>query len=190
MANAHKSIPELYNGISQQNPAIRLDSQCANQDNFLGNIVDGLTKRPGSEHVDELTGSNIDTSSFIHFYQRDITEKYLIAFTGDATDPIEVYDLADGSSKTVNYQDANAKSYASGATNLKAVTIADYTIVVDTDKVTAMDSATTSSQDPIAYVWAKNRVANISTRIKVSKTDDTHTDHKHECDVLKELLTL
>ena len=44
------SIPNLINGVSQQPPSVRLVTQAEKQENGLSSVVDGLTKRPPTEH--------------------------------------------------------------------------------------------------------------------------------------------
>ena len=44
------SIPNLINGVSQQPPSIRLSTQAEVQENGLSSVVDGLVKRPPTEH--------------------------------------------------------------------------------------------------------------------------------------------
>ena len=54
MGLVSKSIPNLINGVSQQPPALRLDSQGEVQENGLSDVVDGLKKRPPSKFLKKL----------------------------------------------------------------------------------------------------------------------------------------
>lgn len=54
MALVSKSISNLIGGVSQQPDAIRFDNQCDAQDNAYPSVLDGLTKRPPTEHVGNL----------------------------------------------------------------------------------------------------------------------------------------
>lgn len=54
MGLVSKSIPNLINGISQQPPALRLDSQGEVQENGLSDVVDGLKKRPPTKFLKKL----------------------------------------------------------------------------------------------------------------------------------------
>ena len=51
MSVVSQSIPNLINGISQQNPVQRNVGQAESQVNFQSNIIDGLSKRPPTEFV-------------------------------------------------------------------------------------------------------------------------------------------
>lgn len=54
MALVSKSIPNLINGVSQQPPTLRLESQGEEQENGLSDVVDGLKKRPPTEFLKTL----------------------------------------------------------------------------------------------------------------------------------------
>jgi len=57
MTVVSQSIPNLINGISQQNPVQRNVGQAESQINFQSNIIDGLSKRPPTEFVKNLLAS-------------------------------------------------------------------------------------------------------------------------------------
>ena len=61
MAIVSASIPNLINGVSQQPPSLRLKTQAEIQENGFSTVVDGLKKRPSSEHIKTLSNvpSNI-----------------------------------------------------------------------------------------------------------------------------------
>ena len=46
MALISQSIPNLINGVSQQPPSLRLNTQAELQENGLSSVVTGLSKRP------------------------------------------------------------------------------------------------------------------------------------------------
>ena len=77
MSLVSSTIPNLINGVSQQPPEIRLPSQCEIQENGISSVVNGLEKRPGTEHVKKLDVSSI-SGAFIHTIQRDEDESYTL----------------------------------------------------------------------------------------------------------------
>ena len=89
------SIPNLINGVSQQAPEVRLPTQAEVQENGLSSVVNGLEKRPGTEHIKKLSGvtaSNV-TNAFIHTIQRDDSESYSLVIGKDGNNPfLYVYD--------------------------------------------------------------------------------------------------
>lgn len=153
MALVSKAIPGLYNGVNQQPAPIRLDTQCEAQENCFASLVDGLIKRQSTAHVANLS-TNASANAYVHVLNRDSTEQYVVVFTGNATEPIEVFTIK-GVKCTVRYgtlsdalvftPDATAKIYATvadPANNIRCLTIADYTFVVNRTVVTAIGAAT------------------------------------------------
>jgi len=144
------TIAGLFNGISQQSVTMRLDSQGEIQENAMGTIVDGLYKRPHSEHIAIFNASNIE-NAFMHEINRDLVERYVVFITGHATEPIEVYKL-DGTKCTVRYghldkdlvftEDVTVMDYLDTSLALqkayKLISIADYTLIANREKVAAV----------------------------------------------------
>ena len=120
MALVSKSIPNLINGISQQPPALRLETQGEVQENGLSDVVDGLKKRPPTQFLKKLvrTNSNWTASSasnhqlgnltyynttplteaelnscFTHTYKRSEDEQFTVLVLPGTTPKILVYDI-------------------------------------------------------------------------------------------------
>ncbi len=142
------TIPNLVNGVSQQPEALRLASQAEAQENFLSSVVEGLKRRPSSRHIAKLTSSTW-ASAFLHMINRDTTERYAVSvFGGD----LKVYDLLDGSEVTVNFPDGKGYLTAPSRSDFRAVTIADYTFLVNRSVTVAMDAALTPDRNPQALI--------------------------------------
>lgn len=141
MALVSYSIPSLWNGVSQQPASLRNVTQAENQINGLATIAEGLRKRPPTQHVARLT-SNPVGSAFMHVINRDTSERYVIVITnGD----LEAYNLNTGATVVVNFPDG--KSYLSSTDALQgfsAVTVADYTFIVNKEVTCTTDGTTTS----------------------------------------------
>ncbi|WP_234049845.1 MULTISPECIES: hypothetical protein [unclassified Xanthobacter] len=120
-------LPGLYNGVSQQAVAMRLPTQGELQENFDATLVAGLKKRPPFEHV-----ANIPTSggaTFMHLINRDEAERYVLVIRDGK---LFVYGF-DGTARAVSAP--SGFSYLSGAgTSYAALTVADYTIIVNQKK--------------------------------------------------------
>ena len=131
------AIPNLIQGVSQQSPPLRLSSQAEVQENAFPSLVEGLQKRPPLEHVAVI--SNSETSgSYVHLINRDTTERYFVLI--NASNQIDIYDLA-GNQKTVTYPDGTGYLTTSNpSTAFRAVTVADYTFIVNTEKTSAYNS--------------------------------------------------
>lgn len=127
MSLLSKQIANLFNGVSQQTPALRLPSQADAQENCMSSPVEGLHKRAPTEHVAKIVEGTL-SQPLIHTINRDKSEQYqVIVSDGD----LKVFDLK-GNSKTVLFP--NGKDYLTSATprtEVKALTVEDYTFVVN-----------------------------------------------------------
>lgn len=161
MALLQETLPGLYNGVSQQPPTLRPKDQAEVQENAVGSLVRGLLKRPPAEFFStfNLPGSD---PIYVHKIERDSDEWYVVMFTGDATDPIQVYDVNNGDLKTVKYghldaslnftEDTAVKDYLTSGSavpqdKIRATTVVDYTIVVNSAVTPAMTSNTTGDSN-------------------------------------------
>lgn len=136
-----QSISNLANGVSQQPFTLRLASQAEVQENGLSTTSQGLRKRPPTKHLKKILSGTF-TNSAIHTINRDENERYVVVITnGD----LKVFDLA-GNEKTVSFPSGKAYLTAADPTNaFRAVTVADYTFLVNkTITVTAGTSTATA----------------------------------------------
>ena len=136
-----RTIPNLVQGISQQPEILRLNSQATSQVNGFSSVVEGLKKRPPTTYVAKLTGSSL-ANAYIHTINRDTSERYIVVLTNGA---IAVYAI-DGTAKTVVSQ-TDATNYLASSdpkADFVAVTVADYTYILNKTKTAAM-AATTST---------------------------------------------
>lgn len=164
MPSADRTIQGLAGGVSQQAPIIRLETQHEDQRNTLNSVINGMEKRPGTEHLSTLA-TDIDAliqseDVLYHEIQRDGTEEYIVLFTAVAAEPILIFRKSDGFKMTVNYGTAADRTYcthqpSSTVNDLKAVTIVDTTIIVNKGTTTAMTGTTSPTNVPYALIWAK-----------------------------------
>lgn len=161
MALISSSIPNFVNGVSQQPFTLRLASQGEVQENGLSTVAQGLKKRPPTKHLKKIQNTPL-ANCYIHTINRDVTERYVTVVTnGD----LKVYDI-DGTEKTVAFPDG--KAYLNAATPssaFQAVTVADYTFIVNKTKVIAENASLTTSRPAEALVNVK--VGNYGKRYKV-----------------------
>ena len=153
MSVVSSSIPNLINGISEQNPTQRNLNQAEAQVNAQSSIVKGLQKRPPLEWIGNLLSSQVySTNTAIHPYVRDDTNKFFItAYNGG----IKVFDFG-GTEKTVTVN--SGQSYLTSTdpkNNFKFVSVADTTFVLNTTKVPAMTATTTAAKVEEALVYVK-----------------------------------
>jgi len=138
------SIPNLFNGVSQQSPTIRQASQGEVQLNMFPSIVEGLHKRHPTKHVAKLS-SSLYTGAFTHSINRDTSEKYEVVITNGG---LAVWDKLTGAAKTVTFPDGYGYlANATPETGFDAVTIADYTLITNRSIIPAM-STTVATANP------------------------------------------
>lgn len=130
-----QTIKNLIAGISQQPPKLRHAEQLEEQINGFSTEAGGLQKRPPTQHVRRLPALPLKTK--VHLINRDENERYIVAFTGDS---LKIFDI-NGNEKTVKMEN-RADTYVTCSEpnkQLKAITVADHTFIVNTTKVVEMD---------------------------------------------------
>lgn len=133
------AIPNLLSGVSQQPSAMRYPSQADEQINAYPSVIDGLIKRPPTEHVKQLISGNASTvgNCLCHLINRDTTERYAVVLRNGA---IQVTSLTSPST-AITVTNTNGTGYINTSnpqTDLKALTVGDYTFILNTTKVPAM----------------------------------------------------
>ena len=133
MALISQSIKNLKGGISQQPDILRYPDQGSRQVNGWSSETEGLQKRPPLVFLKTL-GNNgaLGQAPYIHLINRDEREQYYAVFTGSG---IRVFDLA-GNEKQVRYPNgSNYIKTANPRNDLRMVTVADYTFIVNRNVV-------------------------------------------------------
>jgi|TARA_R100001086_G_scaffold245147_2_gene175705 hypothetical protein len=153
------SIPNLINGVSQQPATLRQLTQCDSQINGVSSVVDGLLKRPPTEHVAKISSSSLSNAA-IHVVNRDTSNQYIIVVTSDnSTASIVAYDL-NGNAVTVNTP--NGTSYlvcSNPSTDLEFLTVADFTFIINKKTTVTMNTSTT----PGSITDEKNQFSQLPT---------------------------
>lgn len=138
-------IPNLTGGVSQQPANSRPIGQCENSVNAVPHPIEGLTKRPPSNHVKELMTAPSNTP-FIQPINRSATEQYIVTIDGTGTGGVKVFDL-NGVEQTVNVDSNVAGAYLTSSTpreTFKMTTVADVSFIANTTTTVAMDTTVTS----------------------------------------------
>lgn len=130
------NIPSLINGVSQQPQSLRQLTQLDLQENCYPSVIEGLKQRPPSKHLAKIFNGTLG-DAFTHLLNRDTANRFEAIITSGG---IAVYDLLTGAVKTVNALAADAITYltdATPSTTFRAVTIADFTFIVNTKTIPA-----------------------------------------------------
>ena len=149
------SVPNLAQGVSQQPDNLRYPGQCDEQINAWATVVEGLVKRPNTRHTSKLFTSKVSNDAFVHFIDRDDDNQFAAVIDNN---DLSLFDLSDGSEKTVNIT-SNAQTYLNNVTtprtDVKALTVADYTFIANKEQTVSLGSATSDALDYRAIVFVK-----------------------------------
>jgi hypothetical protein len=144
MSLTTRTIPQLFNGVSRQPPILRSIDQTESELNSWAMASAGVGKRPPTEVVAKLT-DGVGANPFIHIINRDTSERYVVVIDGGT---IKVIGF-DGVARTVNTP--GGTGYLAG-NDLSAVTVADYTFIVNRAKPILMKAIGADTAAPPAYV--------------------------------------
>ena len=175
MGIVSRAIPTLLRGVSQASDSVKQSDHADIQDNANSSPVQGLIKRSGSQYLATLSASEL-SNVHVHTINRDANERYQLIL-GDES--ITVYGL-DGTAYTtannkisvpdgVTYLDSS-----SPRTDFKTVTIADYTFIVNTSKVVAMNNAVSQGGSTAAIVFINQVTSNTDYTVTVNSTTATY----------------
>lgn len=144
MSLVSQAIKNLKGGISQQPDILRFDDQGQLQVNAFSSEVEGLQKRPPTVNVARLADSGgFGPKPLCHVIHRDDTEQYGVLFNGTN---MQVVNLLTGQPHTVNFPNGSEYIHtASPRADLRMVTVADYTFVIN-KKVTCMKGGNMTPQ--------------------------------------------
>ncbi len=163
MALYSAQLPNLMNGVSQQALTMRLSSQSEKQVNGFSSVVEGVNKRMPLKLLSKLTSTPLN-DVYVHTINRDLNERYVV-IVGNGY--VRVFDM-DGNEKTVSYP--NGTAYLSTTTpnaTFRAVTVADYTFIVNTKKTvtTTASKSPKNASEAILFVRAANY--NLTYKVKI-----------------------
>ncbi|MBE9856995.1 hypothetical protein G6W43_07030 [Campylobacter concisus] len=146
-----KHYAGLFNGMSQQAPTLRLETQGNYQENAISSLVYGLCQRPPVSIISSGLGY---AKPFWHTINRDEDERYIIKL--DAKGDLKVMNL-----KGFEYpvegvtQHQNYITTKSPQNDIAMTTIGDYTFIVNKRRVVRMKQVVdsfTSNSDMSAMV--------------------------------------
>ena len=175
MGVVSRAIPTLLRGISQSADATKQPDHADIQDNANSNPVQGLTKRSGTQFLANVSSGTLG-NVHIQTINRDTAERYIAVFSNGN---VKVYEL-DGTEKTVNKPDGTTYLNTSNPRDqIKTVTIADFTFVVNTSVTAAMDTTLSAGNITQAIVFI-NQVSDMTTYTLTvdgtTATKDTSSD--------------
>jgi hypothetical protein len=155
MPSISQKIPNLLGGISQQPDPVKLDGQVNDARNITLDPTFGCKKRPPLKFVGELdNGTAIPSSSHWFPIFRDETERYVaVAYQSGGNGVLRVWNADTGAEQTVNsFGDSLDYIKANDPLNIHELTINDYTMIANSEKVVTMSTNSGAIGNPEALL--------------------------------------
>ena len=186
MAAINQRIPNFLGGVSQQPDFIKFPGQLRTCHNAFPDVTFGLQKRAPGEYVGKLANAT-DGGEWFEIL-RDGDERYLIQITAGNSPTIKVWDLADGTQKTVNFTGGSSSNYnyliKTGTQPYGKLTINDYTIITNPEKTVAKARTTAAFQDNYAFITL-NEIAYNSEYVVCLGSSSLTSSTKRRVEALK-----
>ncbi len=181
MAAINQRIPNFLGGVSQQPDFIKFPGQLRTCHNAYPDVTFGLQKRAPGEYVGKLTNAT-DGGEWFEIL-RDGDERYLIQITSGNSPTIKVWDLADGTQKTVNFTGGASSDFSylikTGTPEENKpygkLTINDYTIITNPAKTVAKARTTPTFGNNYAFVTLNEIAYNTEYVVALGTTNLTST---------------
>lgn len=157
MALIDQPIPNLFGGVSQQTPLSRYLNQLEEMDNCLADPIEGLRKRPPTEHVARLfEEGDLDQGSAFFKIDRDPDNRFIASVSPDGT--VKVFNILTGVEHPVTDNTNGYLVSANPQQDIKSLTVADYTYLVNRTVTVAKapDVAPTRPYEGLIFVQAGN----------------------------------
>lgn len=175
------SVPNLLGGVSQQPENLRFRNQATESVNAYPSLVEGLNKRRPTEHLAEALDA--ESNVLMHLINRDPSERYAMVM---ADGVLKVYDLINEEWRTVVDAEDNAIAaddldYLSGADftkDVKLLTVADFTFVLNRAQEAALEDSQTkpASHECLVTVKAGNYGSTYTVKLNGTSYSTTTED--------------
>lgn len=167
----NRAVPNLFQGISQQPPSVKLSTQADVQINGYSSIVEGLKKRPPTNYVAKLRNTTA-TDAYIHTINTASDQQYVVVLLDD---DLEVYTIG-GTACTVSFP--NGKAYLNATTPrtaFSALTVNDYTFIVNNTITVTSDSAASGWNEAVCYFYVSYAAQSVEFKAMVDGTTGSYT---------------
>ena len=138
-----QKIPNLLGGVSQQPDPVKLPGQVREAQNVYLDPTFGCRKRPATKFITSLASDLPEDTRWFPIF-RDSSERYAVALYKNASDKtrLRVWDMLTGQEKTVN-RGSTANSYLQclDLDSINWLTVADYTLLSNSERIVTMSGA-------------------------------------------------
>tara|TARA_Y100001963_G_scaffold133724_1_gene193624 strand:- start:216 stop:2978 length:2763 start_codon:yes stop_codon:yes gene_type:complete len=171
MALITQSLPTLLRGVSRSSESQKQSDHALSQSNLISSPTEGLKKRSGTQFIAKLQSSAMG-NVHMQTINRDTNEKYLSVFSSSS---VKVFDIQTGTPKSVETPDGiSYLNVTSPRDELKTVSVADYTFVINTTKTVEMTTDITSTPHNGALIFFNQVSDNTEYHITVDNTTAMH----------------
>ena len=176
MAAVTQRIPNFLGGVSKQPDDKKIPGQVREAINSYPDPTFGLSKRPGTKWLGNLSSTTNEFQNGKWFYiNRDETEKYIGVIYGanikiwNVNNPSATVTVTNNGSGYLTYGSSNAKD------SLQVLTVQDTTIVVNNQKTVTTQAAPSFTANTKATIrlFSAEYGASYSVTIRVGSTDYT-----------------
>ena len=150
-----QELVSLYNGISEQDPVVRLPSYVEDSINCYHSLDLGLRKRNPSKLIGSDLG--IGNNAWIYTYDKGDGNKFVFVYDGT----LKAYDLSNGTEVEVTGDDSYLSLGSNYSNNYNAITVNDSTFITNKSRVVTSTSYSNDSTyfvnglNKYAYIWVK-----------------------------------
>jgi len=161
------TLTSISSGVTQQYEEGRFESQVSSMVNCLPTITRGIIRRNPLVSIGKL--STVTSSSFVYSYDRGTeTEQYIVVIPGDGT--LHTYNANSG---TLLYSKTGSAYLTVGIgirakDSFKALTIGDYTFILNTTITTAFTTKVSTSvgYKDMAFYWIKKTASIVTEQLQ------------------------
>ena len=151
MARVTSSWGRPIQGVSQQPDRVRMEGQCTLQENFIPDLVKGLTRRPSTYFVKKLLDTGVDSKAKWHSYDRG-DESYFL-YIEPNSGAVKVFSTA-GVQQVVNGT-MGYLSVSDPSKELDLKTVGDFTFITNKTKPVLMSTEKSPVQPNVGIVYCQ-----------------------------------
>jgi hypothetical protein len=139
---------------------LRQVTQGETQTNALSSVIDGLIKRPPTEHLAKVKTSSVSNAA-IHLIDRGLGKRHILVVETNPSTPSVTLNMFDVAGNSIPVKDAGGNTISGSAytgalgidtylgtanaqTDLEFLTVADFTFILNNKKIVSMETATVS----------------------------------------------
>lgn len=179
MAAISQVVPNLLGGVSQQPDPLKLPGQVREAVNVLLDPTFGCKKRPPTKFIAQLANNIPEDATWFPIF-RDENERYVVAiYKVNGTTTLKIWEADTGAPRTVTVQGDSANYLnVSDVQNIRALTINDYTLLCNSEKIVSMSQATSGTPVQEALVVINQVAYNTTYAIDFLKDGQSTSQQK------------